>query len=98
VVVPARKYRDGFAEEDARRGYDELIARRTYLQELEYVESTEEAHMAGGRAVVDNSDVLVAVWDGQPARGHGGTADVMAYARQRGVRVEVIWPEGATRE
>jgi hypothetical protein len=98
VVVPARKYRDGFADEDARRGYDELIARRTYLQQLEYVESTEAAHMAGGRAVVDTSDVLVAVWDGQPARGHGGTADVVAYARERGVRVEVVWPEGASRE
>jgi hypothetical protein len=98
VVVPARKYRDGLADEDARRGYDELIACRTYLERLEYVESTEEAHMAGGRAVVDNSEVLVAVWDGQPARGHGGTADVVAYARERGVQVEVIWPEGATRE
>jgi hypothetical protein len=52
--------------------------------------------MAGGRAVVDRSDVLMAVWDGQPARGLAGTADVGAYARERGVPVEVIWPEGAT--
>jgi hypothetical protein len=41
--------------------------------------------------------VLVAVWDGQPSRGLEGTADVVAYANQRGVPVEVIWPEGATR-
>ena len=37
------------------------------------------------------------VWDGQPSRGLGGTADVVRYARERGVPVEVIWPEGATR-
>lgn len=98
VVVPAAKYRDAFPDKDARRGYDELFARCNYIERLEYVESTEEAHMAGGRAVVDNSDVLVAVWDGQPARGHGGTADVVAYAQERGVPVEVIWPEGATRD
>lgn len=97
LVVPAAKYRDSFEDEQARHGYDELAARRSYLERLEYVESTEEAHMAGGRTVVDNSDVLVAVWDGQPARGHGGTADVVAYARDRGVPVEVIWPEGASR-
>jgi hypothetical protein len=54
--------------------------------------------MDGGRAVGDRSNVLVAVWDGQPARGLGGTADVVvAYARERGVLVQVIWPEGATR-
>jgi hypothetical protein len=47
---------------------------------------------------VDRSSVLVAVWDGQPARGLGGTADVVAYARQRGVPMEVIWPRGATRD
>jgi hypothetical protein len=47
--------------------------------------------------VVDPSDVLVAVWDGEPARRLGGTADVVAYARERGVPAIVIWPEGATR-
>jgi hypothetical protein len=65
---------------------------------LEYTESTEQAHLDGGRAVVDNSSLLVAVWDGQPARGLGGTADVVAYARQRSIPVTVIWPKGASRE
>jgi hypothetical protein len=98
VVVPAEQYRDGFPQEEDRRGYDELFARRADTLRLDFVESTQEAHMAGGRAVVDASDVLVAAWDGQPARGHGGTADVVAYARQRGLPVEVIWPQGATRD
>jgi hypothetical protein len=97
VVIPARKYRDSFPDEDARRGYDELVAQATYTERLPHVKSTEEAHMAGGRAVVEASELLVAVWDGQPARGLGGTADVVAYARQRGVPVNVIWPDGATR-
>jgi hypothetical protein len=97
VVIPAHKYRDGFPDEDARRGYDELVAQATYTERLPHAESTEEAHMAGGRAVVEASELLVAVWDGQPSRGLGGTADVVAYARQRGVPVNVIWPDGATR-
>ncbi len=41
---------------------------------------------------------LFAVWDGQPARGYGGTADVVTRARDRGRPVRVIWPDGATRD
>jgi hypothetical protein len=100
VVQPTkgRQYRDGFEDPDAQRGYDELYGRASYFEALEYAESTERAHMDAGKVVVDRSSVLVAVWDGQPSRGLGGTADVVAYARERGVPVTVIWPEGASRD
>jgi hypothetical protein len=97
VVVAAEQYRDSFEDPDAQHGYDELYAQATYSEALEHVESTEEAHMDAGKVVVDRSSVLLTVWDGEPSRGLGGTADVVSYARQRGVPVEVIWPEGATR-
>ena len=54
--------------------------------------------MAASRLMVDAADELFAVWDGQPARGHGGTGDVVAYARERGKPVHVIWPAGAQRD
>ena len=41
-------------------------------------------------ATVDGSDVLIAVWDGEPARGRGGTAEVVAYARSLGKPVVLI--------
>jgi hypothetical protein len=53
--------------------------------------------MAGSELLVDQADELLAVWDGQPARGYCGTADVVAYARQKGAPVRIIWPEGTTR-
>jgi hypothetical protein len=40
----------------------------------------------------------LAVWDGKPARGYGGTADVVADAKTRGIPVTIIWPPGATRD
>jgi hypothetical protein len=98
VVVPADKYRDGFAEQGDRESYDELYRRAADIERLEHTGSTEQAHMDGGKTVVDRAHVLIAVWDGQPSRGLGGTADVVAYARQRGVPVDVIWPQGATRD
>jgi len=37
------------------------------------------------------------VWDGQGAGGRGGTADVVNYARNRGIETLVVWPPGARR-
>jgi hypothetical protein len=97
VVVPAEHYRDGLEPEE-QDGYDELIATAGRIERLPFVESTSEAHLAAGQTIVDRCDLLFAVWDGQPSRGLGGTADTVAYARDRGVPVTVVWPQGATRE
>ena len=61
------------------------------------MDSTSEAHQAASEYTVDHADILVAVWDGLPARAYGGTADVINYAHTIGKPVEVIWPEGASR-
>jgi hypothetical protein len=53
--------------------------------------------MEASNAILDRADRLFAVWDGQAARGYGGTADVVGEARKRGVPVTIIWPEGARR-
>jgi hypothetical protein len=97
VVVAAERYRDQL-DPDEEPGYDELFAKAKHVERLPLVESTEQAHLAAGQTVVDRSQRLVAVWDSKPARGIGGTADIVSYARQKGVPVAVLWPEGATRE
>jgi hypothetical protein len=42
-----------------------------------------------GRWVVDHSDALVALWDGEPSREQGGTSGTIAYAAERGV--PLLW-------
>jgi hypothetical protein len=49
---------------------------------LEKRRSKQESYFAAGKKVVDATDLLVAVWDGKPAKGLGGTADIVKYARQ----------------
>jgi hypothetical protein len=44
----------------------------------------EDAYLDCGMATVDGADLMLAVWDGEPARGRGGTGDVVAYARSLG--------------
>jgi hypothetical protein len=97
VIIPAARYRDGLPE-SAHAAYDALLSQASSVHRLDRIESTEEAHMEASRAMLDRADRLFAVWDGKPARGYGGTADVVAEARERGIPVTVIWPEGASRE
>lgn len=97
VIVPARQYRAGLPP-DSWAAYDELLAHAFVVVELDHVESTEQAHMDASRVMLDAADKLYAVWDGRPARGYGGTADVVASAHGRGITVDVIWPDGARRD
>lgn len=41
-----------------------------------------EAYLDAGLETVDRADVLIAVWDGAAARGKGGTAEIITYARE----------------
>ncbi|QIS15598.1 hypothetical protein [Nocardia arthritidis] len=97
AVVPARTYRAALPVEH-HRVYDELLSAAIKVIELDRDESNAEAHLAAGLRMLDEADELLAVWDGAPARGVGGTADVVAAARRRGLPVTVIWPGGATRD
>jgi hypothetical protein len=97
VVVPAERYRDDLPAAH-HATYDRLLSQAADVQRLPYRDSTEEAHMAGSEAIINRVDRLVAVWDGQPARGHGGTGDVVQAAKERSVPVTVIWPDGSSRD
>ncbi|MET8210551.1 hypothetical protein ABZT51_31880 [Streptomyces sp. NPDC005373] len=96
VVVPATQYRTDLPE-CHHETYDRLMSRAAEVYETGMTESTSEAHQAGSEILVGLADELLAVWDGQPARGFGGTADVVAYAKRTGVPFRVLWPEGASR-
>ncbi len=43
------------------------------------------AYLQVGRFVLDHSDLLIAVWDGAPAAGEGGTGQIVAEALAAGV-------------
>ncbi len=52
-------------------------------------DTREAAFFAAGKKVVKACDLMVLVWDGAPARGPGGTADIAEYAKVK--RKPTIW-------
>lgn len=97
VVVPARRYEDSFEDAADRHRFRTLLAHAAARHVLDVDEPSEAAYLAAGHLVVELSDELVAVWDEKPARGLGGTADTVAYARQRRRPVTIIWKAGVER-
>jgi hypothetical protein len=97
AVIPAAHYRDGLPA-GAHAEYDRLLAQAARVHRLPYTDSTAEAHMAASTFMLGHADQLWAVWDGEPARGYGGTADVVAWARDNHLPVQIIWPDGAHRD
>ncbi|HEX2862179.1 MAG TPA: hypothetical protein VHN79_11090 [Lacunisphaera sp.] len=70
-----------------------LLPRAELLEVVAEAGTREDAYLSGGLEIVNRCDVLLVVWDGQPARGKGGTADVVAYARALGRPVVIIDPD-----
>jgi hypothetical protein len=84
-------YRADFGSDESRRDFDELRG-RAWRQiepapELVPANATQEQRDAGylwaGQQVALNSDVIIAIWDGQERRGVGGTADLIRWLRHR---------------
>lgn len=96
VVVPSEGFRASLDE--AYRGeYDRLLAAADDVEVRDHHEPGSDAYLEAGLAVLDRADVLLALWDGEPARGVGGTGDVVEAARARGTEVVVVWPAGYER-
>lgn len=52
------------------------------------------AYERAGRVMLTQSDILIAIWDGGPARGRGGAAQIVAEAVAQAVPVIVLRPDG----
>ncbi len=97
VIVPCAGYGTSLATDEGRARFDELRAAARTVITLPYPEPSEEAYLSAGQTLVDRCDHLFAVWDGRPARGLGGTADIVRYARSRGRPTTVLWVDGVVR-
>ena len=99
AVLPmqARDYCQDFDTAASRAVFNALLAKADQTLVVGDAEHREEGYERAGRTVVERSDVMIAVWDGEEGRGRGGTADIVAYARQRRVPLVLVLPDGKHR-
>lgn len=69
---------------------DQLALRRPYQEQTDIETLKNVAYLEAGTLTVDRAMVLIAVWNGKPANGKGGTAEVVTYAREIGRPLIII--------
>jgi hypothetical protein len=80
AVIPFEAYEETFDSPADLDAYRRLKSRAARREVLHAPEGREQAYLAAGERVVELSELLVAVWDGKPARGTGGTAEIVRHA------------------
>jgi len=92
------EYEKDFDDPAVKAEFHHLLSQATAVFELDgKVETTPEgkrkptaaAYEAVGLAVLNQTDLLLAIWDGQPPHGPGGTGAVVIKALERGI--PVVW-------
>ena len=86
-------YRASMADDPSRERFDALLSRATCTLELPGGSDQDlDAYVMAGRATIAHSDLIIAVWDGLPPRGRGGTGEVVHLAHERGTPIVHIPP------
>jgi len=69
---------------------EDLLQRAEHVQIANEEGTREDAYLDCGLETVNGADLLIAVWNGEPARGKGGTAEIVEYARAIGRPLIII--------
>lgn len=82
------EYASDFAEGENRERFASLLARATTTFALAGARTdADAAYEAAGRLMLDQVDVLIALWDGDVGRGRGGTSRIVGEAIGRHIPV-----------
>ena len=80
AIIPSEGYERTFSSGELPL-FNYYLQKATSVTTLNFKEPSESAYLSAGKFIVDNSDVMIAIWNGKPAQGPGGTADIVEYAR-----------------
>ncbi len=96
LPLPESDYLTDFESEESRAEFLRLLQRAGHVEEMSSTATRDRAYEAAGEYVLNNSDVLITIWDGESAQGRGGTGDIVARARERGL--PIAWVHAGNRE
>jgi len=85
LPVPEEEYLKDFETSESKEEFIYLLGKAERVINLPVTGKREEGYLAAGKYVLENSDCLLAIWDGKPAQGAAGTAEIVTMARERGL-------------
>ena len=83
LPMPRAEYVTDFKNADSLAEFEGLLRHASWVGTIPPNRTREDAYAEAGRAVTDRADVAIAVWDGLPAAGKGGTGDIVTYLRRQ---------------
>ncbi|MHC3452161.1 hypothetical protein [Streptomyces prasinus] len=97
VVVPTRNGVPAMPPRRDRMAAGELLNLADQARLLPYEPNHRDSCVGADERMIAAGGLLLAAWDGSPSNGLDATAHLVAYARARGIPVEIVWPAGAER-
>ena len=80
LPLPPAEFRRDFSDREWRE-VEALLAEAEHVGVIGERSQRDDSYLDCGMETVNHCDLLLAVWDGEPARGRGGTAEIVEYAR-----------------
>jgi hypothetical protein len=96
LPMPQEEYEKDFTTHESKREFRELLAQsqRVTVTEcgapLDDPNYRQKSYLRVGEETVARCDILIALWDGEPSRGIGGTADIVALALEQKKPVFIV--------
>ena len=95
LPFPEERFREDFDDEIEWNRAKAIIDGAANVEIAPGNEVAPEAYHLAAREILDVSDAMLFLWDGQAARGIGGTAESVTEARERGLPFRIIDAETA---
>jgi hypothetical protein len=90
LPFPRSRFEHDFRSGESLREFRDLLdAADSVIEPASAPQVPEDGYETASSVIIGCADLLLAVWDGQPGRGVGGTAHTVDKALQRGM--PVIW-------
>jgi hypothetical protein len=96
LPLPVEEYQADFSSTGSRDEFERWLALASEVAQLPATASRDAAYRAAAEYILKRSSVLIALWDGLEAQGRGGTGEVVAIARERGL--PLVWVQCGNRQ
>jgi len=96
LPLPEEEYRKDFPSPASQEEFQDLLSQAEKVIPMPVTPEREQGYLAAGMYVLEHSHALLAVWDGLPAQGKAGTAEIVHLARLR--EMPLAWIHAGNRK